>query len=75
MLSVAELKDYPSPTLEMELNEEVGAGHEVVHLQTTLWRIELTKSEFKAFATAVCDAGKKLRDLKLPPNQHTLPHD
>jgi hypothetical protein len=66
ILGTAVLKDYPAPNLEMELNESPVAGHEIVHLQTVLWRIELSDAEFKEFAMAVCDAGKKLREVKFP---------
>ena len=66
MLGSAELKDYPAPKLELELNEGQGANRDVVHLQTALWRIELTEPEFKEFATTICEAGRKLRASKFP---------
>jgi hypothetical protein len=73
VLSIAEFSNYPAPRLEMELNENGGVGHEVVHLQTALWRIELTEPEFKEFATTVCEAGIKLRDIKLQAGKDAKP--
>ena len=70
---MAELRDYPAPSLELELNEGAGAGREVVHLQTALWRIELTEPEFKEFAYTVCEAGRKLREIKLQPGKEDKP--
>jgi hypothetical protein len=62
VLSSAELKDYPASRLEMELNE--GGARDIVHLQTSLWRIELTNEEFRQFAESVVAAGQKLREVK-----------
>ena len=69
ILGSAELKDYPVPNLAMELNGGNGVGCQVVHLQTALWRIELTEPEFRVFATTVCEAGRKLRASKFPSGQ------
>ncbi len=75
MLGVAEFKDHPSSRLEIELNEGASAGRESVHLQTTSWRIEQTEPEFKAFAAAICEAGKKLRQLKRSTDREPASHD
>jgi hypothetical protein len=64
LLASAELKDSPASTIQFELNTANGPGNELVHLQTSVWRIELSTAEFREFAETICEAGEVLKQTK-----------
>ena len=64
ILAKAELVDYPSESLEFELNHGPTGGVDIVHLQTDLWRVEITEGEFREFAETVIAATDKLKKIK-----------
>jgi hypothetical protein len=58
-LGHTEFKDNPCEYLDIELNR----GN-IIHLQTTAWRIELTLNEFVDFSNTILAAASKLRKNK-----------
>ncbi len=69
ILGQAKFADNPVGGLDIEANLSIDGESEIVHLQTPVWRIDMSLEEFAEFAETVLVAGVKLRHAK------GMPHD